>query len=390
MKIKGLKVRKVLATNAQETLEVELKTEKNSVRASVPMGTSKGRYEACYLPVENAISKFKIIKRKFLSQDFHNQQEVDRTLKQIDQTVNFREIGANLALAISSAFLKAFAAEKGLPLFSYVWQEFKTSFKIPKPICNIVGRKGQGDIEEILLLPVHQNSFTESIFKISSAYRKVGGKLKEADSNFIFGKDLESAWITHLDFRKILEILKKIANEDLLQIGLDFAASQLWDGDKYVYSNGERLGTMEQFALVEDVAKNFPVNYIEDPFHENDFTSFSTLTARLRNKIICGDDLYATHHNRLISGAARNATNAIIIKPNQVGTISDAVETVEIAKSKKIFTVMSHRSDETDDNLLSHLAVGLGCDYVKFGLAGERTIKLNEIIRIEENLNWQK
>ncbi len=387
MRIHSLHAREIIATNAKKTVEVEIETDKGIVRASVPIGTSKGKYEPTYLPTESAVNKIQIVKRKFTSQEFSHQKEVDNLLKDIDGTSNFRELGGNTSLAISSAFLKAFALDGGKDLFQFVAEEFETTPKIPKPISIVAGGwKGTSDIQEFHFLPVHQESFHDSISKISEAYIKLGELFAKSDKSFRYSKNLESGWSTSLNFEKILELMGNIADKNFLKIGLDFAASQIWNGERYVYSSGESLTTAEQLNFVEKILKTFPVLYVEDPFHQEDFITFATLTQLVQPKIVCGDDLYATQVNRLYYGGNAKSTNAILIKPSQVGTISDTVEAIKEAQREGMSTVFSHRSAETDDTLIAHLAVGLGCDYVKFGIAGERTVKINELLRIEDKL----
>ncbi|MEM7821248.1 MAG: hypothetical protein QXX38_00295 [Candidatus Aenigmatarchaeota archaeon] len=386
MIVRDLKIREIFATNSQRTIEIEIETPKGTVRSSVPIGTSRGIHEVVFLSVEDVIRKFLLIKKHFIS-DFIDQEDVDSTLRIIDKTPNFKEIGGNLAIAISSAFLKAFALDEGKDVFEFL---LKGEVKIPKPICNVVGGwagTGASDIQEYLLLPVHQTSFLENIKKISDCYIKIGKELKEKDRTFVFAKNLESAWVTSLSVEKTLDIIHKIANENLLRIGLDVAASQLWDGSFYVYSgSGKKYNRTEQISFLEDLVNRYKILYIEDPFHEEDLIGFSTLTHRLSPRIVCGDDIYATNLKRLKIGIEHKATNAIIIKPNQVGTISDVINVVKEAKKNKILTVVSHRSGETEDTLICHLAVGLGCDYIKLGISGERTVKINEMIRIEEKI----
>jgi enolase len=172
----------------------------------------------------------------------------------------------------------------------------------------------------------------------------------------------------------------------MLRIGLDFAASQLWDGKSYSYPSGERLGKSQQLSYVEDLVRRYPIAYVEDPFHEDDFVSFSVLTHRISPKLVCGDDLFSTNLGRLRKGIEHKAANAILLKPNQIGTITDVMRVAEEAKKAGMVRVFSHRSGETEDVLICHLAVGLGCECVKFGIGGERVVKLNEMLRIEERI----
>lgn len=388
MRALNVEVRKVLATNSQQTIEVEVQTEKGKVRASAPIGTSTGKYESFQMPVDDAMRKFNVIRRFFTSNEFAGQRDLDKMIKTADDTSFFREIGGNLAIAISSAFLKAFALEKGMEVWQYIAKEYKTRPKIPAPLCNIVGGwNGQSEFQEFLFMPVHQKSFADSVFKINEAYLAVGELLKEKDRNFAYGKNLESAWVTSLGYEEILAIMKKVADEMLLKIGIDVAASQIYKNGLYNYRGGVKMNSHEQLDFIESITRKFPVSYIEDPFQEDDWLSFSTAVQRWQPRIVCGDDFYATRIHRLLSSVDKRATNATIVKPNQIGTITDTIEYAMEAQSRDMVTVLSHRSGETDDNMISHLAVALGCDYAKFGISGERVIKLNELMRIEETVN---
>lgn len=390
MKVRNLKIRQIFATNAKNTIEIELETEKGKVRSSVPMGASTGRHEVKYLPVPEAMSKFNLLRRHFTAEDLETQEDVDNLIRIIDKTDDFREMGGNLSLAFSSVFLKGFALDAGQDVFEYLLTQKKENAVLPRPICNLAGgwKEQRSDIQEFLLLPIHQVSFLDSITKIANAHIDFGNRLSKADPSFVFAKNPESAWVTNLSFEEVMKILTKVANENLLKIGLDMAASQLWDKNRYyVYPSSNKLLTREeQIGFVKDFVKKYPVIYVEDPFNEDDFVSFSLLTHELQPRMICGDDLYATNFGRLKEGIEFKATNAIIIKPNQVGTITDVIKTVEFAKKNHVATVMSHRSGETEDTLICHLAVGLNCNYIKLGIAGERTAKINEMIRIEEKL----
>jgi enolase len=427
MLVRGLRIRKILATNAQPTIEVELKIKAGEVRAAAPMGTSRGSHEAVALPADDAIRKFALILRHFKTEQFYEQSEVDALLHAIDKSSDFREIGGNLALAISSAFLKAFALEKELEPFEYVYAVAARNAKedadramrslpehkqrprvtMPLPLCNVVGGwkgksgAGQSDVQEFMLMPVSQSSFAGSVANIAHAYNEVGDALADSDAGFTYGRNLEAAWTTKLGIGQILKLLTPIAGNRMLRLGLDLAASNLWNGRQYAYTQGvfhitdsgdiqmeEKLIRTEQLDFVEELTRRFPVAYVEDPFEQEDFVSFGALTHRLgsRGVLVAGDDLYATNAGRLQQGADIKATNAAIVKPNQCGTISDTMAFVALARKAGMRTVMSHRSGETEDTLAAHLAVGLGCDYVKFGLGGERAAKLNELVRIEEKL----
>jgi len=278
--------------------------------------------------------------------------------------------------------------EAGMDVFEHVYEQTKQSKpNMPMPLCNMVGGwHGQSDIQEFLFLPVHQKSFANSAALLSGAYHKIKEELKKEDTSFAYGKNVESAWVTALNHETVLRVLTKVANEKLLKMGLDVAASHMWNGNVYIYRHN-KLTRTEQLNFIEDLAKRFPITYIEDPFEEDDFVSHATLTHRIGSRVmVCGDDLYATNLQRLREGIEHKATNAVLVKPNQVGTITDTIKFVQQTKKNGMKTVVSHRSGETEDTLICHLAVGLSCDYIKLGIAGERTTKINEMIRIEEEM----
>jgi len=387
MRIKNIKLREVFATNSKKTIEVEIETEKGKVRSSVPVGTSTGKNEVSYILPQEARSRLVFMKNKLLFQDFRTQKEVDDLLHKVDPSHDFKEIGGNLALAVSSSFLKAFALNESEEVFEFLSKGKK--LEMPRPICNVIGFKGQRDVEEYLLLPVHQTTFKENIEKITEAYLKISELIKLKDTAFTMTRDLESAWFTRLPIDEILRILMRVSNQYFLKIGMDFAASRMWDGKQYyTYANNNLVvSTEDQLNLIKTLANKFPIMYIEDPFCEDDFNTHAILTRQLSPKLICGDDLLTTSTKRLKDAIDLKAVNAAIVKPNQIGTISDVMEFVKTAKENKIFTVMSHRSGETEDDLICHLAVGLGCEYIKLGISGERTVKINEMLRIEEKLS---
>jgi len=260
MRVQDLKLREILATNSLRTIELELYTNKGKVRASVPMGTSRSKYEVEYLPVDEVIEIFSKMKKHFISQNFDNQEDVDILLRIIDKTPAFRQIGGNLALAISSAFLKSFAMHEEKEVFEYLTNQPT----MPLPLCNVAGGwKGQSDIQEFLVLPFIQRTFLENIKKIAKVYWLLGKKLKDADRNFNFGKNLESAWITSLPFERILKIMAEIVGENSLEIGMDVAASQFWNekNHKYMYRYGS-MNTPEQLSIMEEILKKYPITYI--------------------------------------------------------------------------------------------------------------------------------
>ena len=387
MRVEELKGRIVFLTNSKPTIEIEAVTRNGVCRASVPMGTSRGKYEVKYVDPRKALRRFEIIKPMFIREDFENQKEVDEKIKEIGGE-RLEDIGGNLALALSSVFLKCFALENNMEVFEFLREKYNIKNGFPFPVCNVIGGWEESDVQEILLLPFSQESFLESVEKISRVYLELAGILEKEDPMFRHGKNIESAWVSSLPLEKLLQIVCKLAKKYMLFVGMDVAASNLWDGKRYFLPVSEKEFTpLEYLNFIQKLLKKYPIFYVEDPFHEDDFDSFAVLTHDFPDKLIVGDDLYATNLERLKVGCEKRATNALIIKPNQVGTISDVIEAVLYAKKNGLKTVFSHRSGESDDVLICHLAVGLGADYVKFGISGERVVKLNEMIRIEEKLS---
>ena len=390
MIVRDLKLREIFSHNLKRTIELEIEISKGKVRASVPIGTSRGKHETIYLEIPQVIKNFLEIKKEFEMKDFSSLEEVDNKLKELDGTKNFSKIGGNLSLAFSLAFLKAFSLYEEMEPFEYLAEITKNKISIPRPVCNVIGggkHGGKVDFQEFLLIDLHVKNFKSSIEKIANAYYEISNILAKEDPSFTFGRNMESAWTTNLPLEKILVILKDIKKKYKVELGIDFAASSLWNGEFYIYKKtGEKLSRVEQLMFIHELAEENGIFYLEDPFDEDDFVTFAALHTRLPKKLIVGDDLYCTNKERLMKGIEMKATNGIIIKPNQVGTISDVIEVVKIAKKHNIKTIVSHRSGETEDPILAHIAVGLNSEFIKLGIAGERTVKINELIRIEEKI----
>ncbi len=229
-----------------------------------------------------------------------------------------------------------------------------------------------------------------------SVHERVGLLLPKKDANFTGGRTDEGAWCPNLSTEDALEIVSEACEQvsgELgveCRVGLDMAASTIWNSKvkHYAYArDGVERDPREQLDLVSDLIKVYDLVYVEDPLHEGDFEGFAELTGRSKGCLICGDDLFTTSKARLSRGVKTGAANSVIVKVNQVGTLSDAWETVKVAKSAGYVPIVSHRSGETTDAHIAHLAVAFHCPIIKAGvIGGERTAKLNELIRIEETL----
>lgn len=401
--ITDIKARKIFNSRGEETIEVDINCSNYLGRSSAPSGKSRGFHEAVPYPnkgVDEAILKVKnLIKPKLVGLNVFNQKLIDRTLHEIDSSKGFSYIGGNTSYATSLAAAAAATSIKKQMLFQYIGKN--KNFTLPIPLGNVLGGgkhagKGTPDIQEYLSLPIRANSFLEAFSANVKVHKRVGNLLKKKISNFTEGRGDEGGWAPLIKNEDALTIVAEAVEQIScetgadVRVGLDVAASSFWDPNSefYIYKNeGKRRSSGEQIEYIYTLIKKYNIAYIEDPLHEDDFEGFSELTRKTKKCIICGDDLFVTSKTRLAKGIKLKAANALIIKPNQIGTLSDTIETVELARRHSYMPVISHRSGETVDPSLAHLAVGLNCPIIKTGIiGGERTAKLNELIRIEEFL----
>ncbi|MGQ9530527.1 MAG: phosphopyruvate hydratase [Candidatus Bathycorpusculaceae bacterium] len=400
--IEDIIARKVFNTRGEETIEVDVITTSGFGRASAPAGESRGKAEVIYYPhggVDQSIKKVEeVIAPEIVGLNAEFQEEIDRTLHEIDGSKDFRVIGGNTAFAISLANAEAAANSYGLFLFQYLGGQVAN--ELPYPLGNTIsgGKHAYGkspDFQEFLILPYGAESFFEAANANAKIHKRAGVILRKRDKLFSGGKSDEGAWIAHIKNLDALEVLaeacKEISNELNFECGLgvDVAASSLWDEKEEVYvydREGKKRDSGEQLEFILEIIKKYHLVYVEDPFHEKDFESFAELTRKVKC-LICGDDLFVTNSERLNRGIKIRAGNAVIIKVNQIGTLTDAFETIELAKRNGYTPVMSHRSGDTCDWHIAHLAVAFKCPIIKTGIVeGTRIAKINELIRIEEFL----
>ncbi|MBS7646838.1 MAG: enolase C-terminal domain-like protein [Candidatus Bathyarchaeia archaeon] len=401
--IEDVIARKVFNSRGEETIEVDVITNSGFGRASAPAGKSRGKAEVVYFPqggVDEAIKKVEeLVAPELIGLNADFQEEIDRILHEIDNTKDFRIIGGNTAFAVSLANAEAAANSYGIPLFQYLGGY--AARELPYPLGNVIsgGSHTSGkapDFQEFLVLPHGADSFIEAAKANITVHRKIGDLLEKKDKLFGHGKSDEGAWtanITNLDALEILtQTCEEVSNEVNFKCspGVDAAASTLWNGKikKYVYQReGKELDSGEQLEFIRQIVEKYHLAYIEDPFHEEDYESFAELTKKLKNCLVCGDDLFVTNNERLTHGIKMHAANAVIIKVNQVGTLTDALETIETAKRAGCIPVISHRSGDTCDWHIAHLAVAFKCPIIKTGVVeGARIAKINELIRVEEFL----
>jgi len=395
--------RKVFNSRGEETIEVDVITTSGFGRVSAPAGKSRGKTEVVYYPqggVDQAVKKVEeLVAPEIVGLNANFQEEIDRTLHEVDGSKDFKVIGGNTAFAISLAVAEAAANSYDSLLFQYLGGQM--AHELPYPLGNAIsgGQHTQGktpDIQEFLVLSHGAGSFLEAATANVQVHRKIGDVLGKKDKLFNGGKSDEGAWIANIENHEALEVLADACEEvgsDLgfeCGLGIDVAASYLWNGKerKYVYKRErKKRNSGEQLDFLLELIRKYHLLYVEDPFHEEDFDSFAELTKKTKDCLICGDDLFTTNNERLSHGIKKSAANAIIIKVNQIGTLTDASETVEMAKANGYLPIIAHRSGETCDWHIAQLAVALRCPIIKTGIAeGARIAKINELIRIEEFL----
>jgi enolase len=396
--VTDVRLRRVLDSRGNATVEADVLTEEGGFgRAAAPSGASTGEYEAIELPAAEAIAAAREDAIPRLVGEVHagNQREVDRALAAADGTEDYSGIGANSAVAISMAAAKAGANVLGAPLYQHLGGTFRGD-SFPIPLGNIVGGGEHAadatDIQEFLAAPVGAPSVSEAIFANAAVHRKAQDILHDRDVPA--GKGDEGAWAPSVDDSEAFEIMDEattaVADEVGFEIrfGLDVAAAEMYDEDEggYVYSDRVR-STDEQVEYIADLVAEYDLAYVEDPLDEDDYEGFAALTDEVGDRtLVCGDDLFVTNVQRLGEGIQQGAANSILIKPNQIGTLSDAFDAIELAVENAYGHVVSHRSGETEDATIAHLAVATDAPFIKTGaVGGERTAKLNELIRIEDN-----
>jgi enolase len=381
-----INARKVLDSRGKWTIEVDVFTMGSCGSAIAPSGASLGKHEVVAFPegeIEKSLLEVEeVVIPELVGRDSTEQDIIDCILKEIDGTDNFSNIGGNAASAVSLACAKAAANSCGMPLYLYLGGSM-ASYQLPFPLGNIIGGGAHAmgtDIQEFLAIPLGAQDIETALETNIRVYNAVKEKLKEVGK--LCGRGDEGAWVADLENEEALKILAEacssVTSDSDVEVRpcLDVAASELWDDKKkrYVYGrDGKELNRKEHIEFIQRLIDEFELYYVEDPLEENDFVGFKTFK---KGSLICGDDLYATDVNRIKEGLKQN---------------TDAYGAVRLSKETNQTPVMSHRSGETTDATISHLAVGFGCEIIKSGtVGGERISKLNELLRIAEELGPER
>ena len=378
MIVKEVKAEKIKTSNNKDTIQVTI----NKIYiASVPLGTSTGKHEVnpfhkkgvdfCVKQINNSKELIGLKFEKFMDMEI-----VEK---------HFKNLGGNSVLALQYAVLRAMSDNNVYQFLN------KNADKMPVPLGNVVGggahfKGNASDFQEFLLIP-RSNKFSENTFANEYVHRQIGREYPNAKKTMAGAYALNFTNIRVLDFLR--RVIKKTEKElgFKIDIGIDMASSSFFKKNKYNYNNysystsKKSLNKKEQIDFVNRLVDDYDIKYVEDPLNENDFNGFREIKADL----VCGDDLICTNIERLEKAIGK--INCIIVKPNQIGSLIKTKEVIDFAKENKIMTVMSHRSGETMDSMISHLAVGFEIPYIKLGIYGkERVAKVRELIKIEKSM----
>ena len=411
----GVHARQIFDSRGNPTVEVDVTTENGFMgRAVVPSGASTGEHEAVELRdggnaymgkgVLKAVNNVNtIIAEELLGISVLEQNSIDKIMIELDGTENKSKLGANAILGVSLACAKAAANELGLPLYRYIGGVSANT--LPVPMMNIINGGSHSDapiaFQEFMIMPVKAKNFTEAMQMGTEIFHNLKKVLKDRGLSTAVGD--EGGFAPTLDGTEDALDSVKLAVEnagysfgDEIMVALDCAAAEFYVNGKYDYTKFEGAGgairtSEEQAQYLADLCAKYPIVSIEDGMDENDWNGWKLLTDKVGDKVqIVGDDLFVTNVKRLERGIKSNTANSILIKVNQIGTLTETIAAVNMAHNAGYTSVMSHRSGETEDNTIADLAVALNCGQIKTGSASrsDRMAKYNQLLRIEEELGF--
>lgn len=401
--IKRIKGREVLDSRGNPTVEVEVHTECGFGRAIVPSGASTGEWEAIELrdkeeryngkgvrtAVENVNS---LIADALTGRDVRTQRAIDDVLKTLDGTDKKGHLGANALLGTSMAVARAAAHPLDVPLFQYLGGA--NAHTLPVPMMNVIngGRHAGNDlaIQEFFIIPIGAPTFAEALRMGAETYHALKNVLRSEYGRSATNVGDEGGYAPPLSrtaeaLDAIQDAIDAAGYAKELRLGVDSAASEFYQHGLYAI-DGARLTSGQLLDYYVDLVEQYPLALVEDPFEENDFESFAELTSALKNTVIIGDDIFVTNASRLAKGIAQKAANSLLLKLNQIGTISEAFDAATLAFRNNYSVAVSHRSGETEDTIIADVAVALGSEFIKTGAPArsDRTAKYNQLLRIEE------
>lgn len=407
--IEKVKAREIIDSRGNPTVEAQIELSCGTVAiASVPSGASTGEYEAIELRdtsnkryggkgVQTAVKNInEVIAPALIGKKPANQIGIDRYMIELDGTENKSKLGANATLAVSLAVAKAAAQSRRLPLYSYLGGSF--AHVLPIPMMNILNGGAHADnnvdIQEFMIMPKGAQSFSEGLMQCCEIYHTLGCLLKADGKSTAVGDEGGFAPNLSSDEEAIEWIIRAVEkagyNMDDIKIALDPASSEWYkDGSYILPKQGKEMTSDELISFWDSLVSKYPIVSIEDGLSENDWNGWSNLTAQLGNKVqLVGDDLFVTNSKRLKQGIQQNAANSILVKINQIGTLTETLDAIETAKRASYTTVISHRSGETEDTTIADLAVAVNAGQIKTGAPcrTDRVAKYNRLLRIEEEL----
>lgn len=409
MKIRRLQARQVLDSRGSPTVEVEISLDnKGWGRFITPSGASCGSKEALELRdndanifngrgVSKAVSNINTLINSALSnKEINSQAELDNLLIELDGTPNKSHLGANAILAVSAAFMHACSSGEGKPLYRYL---NKDRFIMPMPLVNVINGGAHAnnnlDIQEFMLVPVSANSFSTALRMCAEIFYALKKDLSAIPMSTSVGD--EGGFAPALkNNEQALELLEKaVINAGYkpavdIKFALDVAANELYDVNECKYRiENKLLDTDSMLSWYKDLTAKFPICSIEDPFYEDDHQAFSLITSELGSKIqIVGDDLFVTNERLIAEGIKNKYANSVLIKMNQIGTITETLKAINLAKNSNFTTIISHRSGDSEDTTIADLAVMTNAGQIKTGsmCRSERVAKYNRLIKIEDEL----
>ena len=408
-KIKTIKAREIIDSRGNPTVECDISFENCFGRAAVPSGASTGIHEALELRdkdktrykgkgVTKAVSNINTtIARNILGQDFSDINSFDELLLKIDGTENKSNLGANATLATSLAFAKCLAISNSEKFYSFLSSSNKVS--LPVPMMNIINGGSHADndvdIQEFMIAPIGAAKFSEALRWGSEIFHSLKSLLKSKSLNTNVGDEGGFAPNINNSSEVIETILRAIEDSGFkpgkdIYLSLDVASTEFFNENTYdLKGENLKLNSDEMINYLERLVNAYPIYSIEDGMSEDDWEGWANLTKKLGSKIqLVGDDLYVTNKKRLQRGIDENAGNSILVKVNQIGTLTETLESIQLAKNNNFTTVISHRSGETEDTTIADLAVGVDAGQIKTGSLSrtDRTAKYNQLLRIEEEL----
>ena len=399
--ISSVKGRIVFNSRGSKSIEIDVISDNKFLgRACAPSGASVGSHEVPSFidnDAELTLRTFNSNGSKFIGVESSNPKTITEILRSIDNSDNFSNIGGSVAYGLSIAAAASASLALNMPLFEIL--NPKGPFRFPYPLGNVIGGgshagPGTPDIQEVLVCPIGARNIMEALEMNFNIHKEVRVMLEKIDNRFTYGRGDEGAWAPNLNNDQAVAVVADaIENSGFrlgkeVGLGIDFASSSLWDS-KNKYYNYARQGlvrnTEEQIDFIEDLIKKYHLIYAEDPVHEDDFESMARITERNKNCLVTGDDMLVTNAQRVSEAVKHGACSGAILKVNQAGTLSDALDFAESCAKNNIKIITSHRSGESIDSHIAHIALATSSIMIKTGVVGgERVSKLNELLRLSE------